>query len=332
MADNVELNAGSGGATLATDDCGAGGHTQIVKLGIATDGSATPIPADANGLLVKTTTALPAGANNIGDVDILTIAAGDNNIGNVDIVSGVITTVSAVTAITNALPTGANVIGQVTANAGTNLNTSALALEAGGNLAAAAASLSVLDDWDNTASDGASVSGDVAHDGVDAGEPVKLGMKAVDLGATPTAVAAADRTNWYATRAGIPFVLGGHPNILSQTLQVTDADGAQTDTAIITVSAGTAIVVTKASVMAQGANTVDVSCRIGFGTANVPAVDAAGIILFHPGIKAGSGVIEGTGAGIIGIGASNEDLRVTCADPVTGSINITITYFTILIG
>lgn len=38
----------------------------------------------------------------------------------------------------------------VTANAGTNLNTSALALESGGNLAAAAASLSVLDDWDET--------------------------------------------------------------------------------------------------------------------------------------------------------------------------------------
>lgn len=37
--------------------------------------------------------------------------------------------------ITNALPTGANVIGQVTANAGTNLNTSALALETGGHLA-----------------------------------------------------------------------------------------------------------------------------------------------------------------------------------------------------
>ena len=41
-----------------------------------------------------------------------------------------VTTVGSVTAITNALPTGANVIGQVTANAGTNLNTSALALDA----------------------------------------------------------------------------------------------------------------------------------------------------------------------------------------------------------
>lgn len=37
--------------------------------------------------------------------------------------------------VTSSLPTGTNSIGQVTANAGTNLNTSALALESGGNLA-----------------------------------------------------------------------------------------------------------------------------------------------------------------------------------------------------
>ncbi|MCJ7424961.1 hypothetical protein MUP01_11955 [Candidatus Bathyarchaeota archaeon] len=45
--------------------------------------------------------------------------------------------------IEDALPTGTNSIGQVTANAGTNLNTSLLALEAGGNLAAILARLDV---------------------------------------------------------------------------------------------------------------------------------------------------------------------------------------------
>jgi hypothetical protein len=40
--------------------------------------------------------------------------------------------------------------GTVTANAGTNLNTSALAVETGGNLAAAATSLNVVDDWDES--------------------------------------------------------------------------------------------------------------------------------------------------------------------------------------
>ena len=53
MADNITLNSMSGGAVVATDDAGAAGHVQVVKLAISTDGSATVIPADAtNGLKV----------------------------------------------------------------------------------------------------------------------------------------------------------------------------------------------------------------------------------------------------------------------------------------
>lgn len=189
-----------------------------------------------------------------------------------------------------------------------------------------------MDDWDNGASDGASVSGDVAHDTADAGEPVKIGGKALDVGASPTAVSANDRVNGMFLRNGALITLGGSTGIVSKNLNVTDADGAQTDTALVTVSAGTAIVVTKVSVMADGANTGDVAVRIGFGTANTPAADSAGIILAHPGIKSGSGVVEGNGAGILGIGASNEDLRLTCEDPAGGAIDIIVTYFTIAIG
>jgi len=57
--------------------------------------------------------------------------------------------------------------GTVVANAGTDLNTSLLALEAGGNLAAIAASASVLDDWDE--SDRAKVNPIVGVAGVAAG-------------------------------------------------------------------------------------------------------------------------------------------------------------------
>jgi len=170
-------------------------------------------------------------------------------------------------------------------------------------------------------------SGDPVYDGGQLN-----GFKAADLKTTPTAVAANARTDAYATRGGIQFTLNGHPNTLSQNLQVTDADGAQTDTAIVSVSAGTAIIVTKVSVMADNANRSDVSVRIGFGTTNTPAADGAGVILFHPGIAPGSGLVEGTGAGIIGIGASGEDVRVTCSDPVGGSLSIIVTYHTVAIG
>lgn len=219
-----------------------------------------------------------------------------------------------------------DITGTVTANLSATDNAVLDAIEV--DTSNTATSLAVMDDWDNGASDGASVSGDVAHDSSDAGEPVKIGMKAVALKANPTEVAAGDRTNWYADVSGVPFVLGGHPNILSQGLQVTDADGAQTDAAIVTAGANVAIVVTKVSVMADKANTGDVSVRIGFGTANTPAADAAQVLLFHPGIAAGSGVVEGNGSGIIGIGASGEDVRVTCEDPAGGSVSIIVTYFT----
>jgi hypothetical protein len=59
------------------------------------------------------------------------------------------------------------VTGSVTANAGTNLNTSTLALEAGGNLAGAATSLAILDDWDET--DRAKVNLIVGQAGIAAG-------------------------------------------------------------------------------------------------------------------------------------------------------------------
>jgi hypothetical protein len=53
MADNVAITAGAG-PSIATDDAGAGGHVQVVKLAISTDGSATYIPASSTlGLLVE---------------------------------------------------------------------------------------------------------------------------------------------------------------------------------------------------------------------------------------------------------------------------------------
>lgn len=74
------------------------------------------------------------------------------------------------------------------------------------------ASLSVMDDWDNAASDGASVSGDVAHDAVDAGEPVKIGGKART--ANPTAVAANDRVDAFFDDVGRQVTFNGVPRDL----------------------------------------------------------------------------------------------------------------------
>lgn len=52
MADGVALPAA--GVTAATDDAGAAGHVQLVKLAVSTDGSATPVPAGSKGMATET--------------------------------------------------------------------------------------------------------------------------------------------------------------------------------------------------------------------------------------------------------------------------------------
>jgi len=66
-----------------------------------------------------------------------------------------------------------------------------LALEAGGNLAAAAASLSVVDDWDD-GSDAAKIVGNVANAATDSGNPVKVG--GVVQASVPTALSDGQRS------------------------------------------------------------------------------------------------------------------------------------------
>ena len=218
----------------------------------------------------------------------------------------------------------------------TGASTLAAQLPDGHNVTVDNASLAVTDaitgGWDNAASDGASVSGDTAHDTADAGEPVKLGNKAIDLGADPTEVAALDRTDWYANRAGIPFVLGGHMNIITREWR---ADGAFTDDDICeAVDASHKLVVTCIAIMVDAAASTDPDVRVGFGTANVPSEPAsgasvAGIVTSHSAIAAGSGVVIGDGSGIVGIGALNEELRATVTTPTVGSIRIVTKYFLI---
>lgn len=53
MADGIQITEGVG-KTVATDDMGATGHAQIMKIADGTNGGTTPVPADADrGLLVN---------------------------------------------------------------------------------------------------------------------------------------------------------------------------------------------------------------------------------------------------------------------------------------
>jgi hypothetical protein len=174
------------------------------------------------------------------------------------------------------------------------------------------------------------VEGTIAHDSPDStSKPVKIGAKAIAHGSNPTAVAADDRTDLYANRHGIPFGIGGHPNLVVKEFEFTSA---QTDTALATIGAGNKIIVTQASATVSNATTVNVGVRIGFATASLSAASSSGItgiVLSHPKLAPGSGIVEGNGAGMIGVGADNEDLRITSEAPTTGALRVIVRFFTI---
>ncbi len=192
----------------------------------------------------------------------------------------------------------------------------------------------VIDETGASAVDALAVGGGTAHDAVDSGNPVKMGAKVVAHGSNPTAIAAGDRTNLYANAAGIPFSIGGHPNIVSAEYF---SSGAITDDNILpAISTGTIYIITSITVTCSAANATSPAVRIGFGTASVPAqgstnADAVSkVILSHPGIPAGGGVQKGNGSGIVGVGGDGEELRITCGTPTT-SLIVQVDYFTITI-
>lgn len=268
MSDNITLNSMAGGATVATDDCGAGGQVQIIKLAISTDGSATLIPADAtNGIDVDVTRlpALPAGTNNIGDVDVLS----------------------------SALPAGASTLAEQ------QTQTTALQL---------------IDD---------TIFADDA--GFTAGTS-KVGMQgvyAVAVGSAPDQADANDAAAPVATRNRVPFTMGGDPATI--TLKHTTITTAVTDAAIITVSTGNKIVVTRLTITLDNASTVFPTVLIGFGATNTPTT--TGVLYSHGGFPAGGGQSVGDGSGIIGIGADGDDLRVSTTGNATGNgLQITVSY------
>lgn len=210
MADNAELNIMAGGDVVAADDIG-GVKFQRVKLVEGADGTNDGDISATNGLPVQLLAGTAAvgklAANSgvdIGDVDVLSIAAGDNNIGNVDIDT------------LPALPAGTNSIGKLGANSGVDIGDVDVASITGLTMSNA----------------GAQVTGDEAHDAADAGNPVKIGMKAYSPdGTTPgTAVAEGDRTDGKADLDGRLFVNTTHPRFGHKHL---DGSSAYTDEALI---------------------------------------------------------------------------------------------------
>lgn len=336
---------------IGTD--GAVGPTRAMSIAGTNAGNLQEIAVDATGNLqvdiVADAAGLALAANQLADGHDVTIdnlvsdevfirgsqSAGSPVDGEVVTIQGIASgTVVPVSGTVTATPSGTqnvDITAQTLANLQVQSNSVNIATET--TAAAILVDTAIMSEWDNAASDGASVTGALAHDAPDAGiEPVKVGLNTVNMGTDPTEVSAADDlTDAYATRAGIMFVQPGHPNLLTKSWNITDADGAQTDLNLLAavVAATDVCVVTGVSVNTDAATTAGTQVRIGFGATNTPALDAAGVLISAAGIPPGGGQVLGFNGGMVGRGASGEELRMTSQDAVGGSVDVVVSYYII---
>lgn len=167
------------------------------------------------------------------------------------------------------------------------------------------------------------ITGNVPHDSVENSNPVAIGGVAIEHGAVLNPVATGDRTRFIANADGIPFHIGGHPNIQTVRANITTA---VTNNILVAGVAGQHIIVTGLQVTLDNASTGFPLVRIGFG-ATTPTT--TGVIASHGGVPAGGGFSRGDGSGIIGVGGAAEDLRITTVTNATGNgLDVVVTYYT----
>lgn len=173
MVDNVGVTPGTG-ATFATDDIG-GIQYPRVKISQGADGAATDVSSAAPlNVTLANSSAIPAGTNNIGDVDVLTVGGQTPAFG-----------AGATSAATQRVVIANDQLASL------------------GQAAMAASTPVVI--ASNQSAVATTPAGNVAHDAVDSGNPVKVGGRA--RSSEITAVASGDRSDFITDLVGKQIVL-----------------------------------------------------------------------------------------------------------------------------
>jgi|SRR6188474_417106 len=107
---------------------------------------------------------------------------------------------------------------------------------------------------------------------------------------------------------------------------VAAADGAQTNLDIgpRAITSKERLVIHQIQAALDNDSTANVAVRIGFAAATLTAAALAGvegIVLNHPDLAPGSGM-----PGLFGVGAADEELRLTCDAPTSGNLVIHYRY------
>jgi hypothetical protein len=171
------------------------------------------------------------------------------------------------------------------------------------------------------------VAGNIAHDAADGGFPLKTGFRAINPDVS-VGIANGDRHDDFGTRTGSRIVLG---SVLPIQMIEFVWTAAKTNATIISAGLLQYIHLSQVAVTCDNANSVAVGVRIGFSSTTLPATPgdggtADGMVVTHPGIPAGSGIVQGTGAGLVAAGTADEDLLITASVPTGGSCRAFFTY------
>lgn len=229
---------------------GGGTEATALRVTVASDSTGV-LSVDDNGgsLTVDGTVGLAAGTNNIGDVDVLTVPADPFGV-NADAASA---TGSISAKLRFIAVTGIPVTGTVTVGSHAVTNAGTFAVQS---------------------------AGDVAHDGIDSGSPVKIGAKAETSPKGITLVADGDRTDILADADGIQMVKIGTANgdLISE--RIADTSGTSTAFTNFSAVAATRNYVTSLHIYNSSASAGFVDIRDG----------AAGAVLFTAAAPAGGGM------------------------------------------
>lgn len=190
----------------------------------------------------------------------------------------------------------------------------------------------------------AQVSGQGAHNAAITGYPVRIGMQATAFttaaGTGAATASSSNSINWLGTTMGVPFMVGGAPNIQQVWMEVTGAN-VNTNVKLVDIAAGTKIVVTEAGMTVAAQTTVNVSCRIALASASgATTIDAIATstagnltatqpVIYHPNCPPGAGVVRGNGVGVIAVGGDGCDMFITHSAPTNGRLGLWVTYFTV---
>lgn len=171
--------------------------------------------------------------------------------------------------VSSALPAGTNAIGKLAANSGVTIGAVEIAATQTLSTVTTVGTVTTL------------TGGGVAHDGVDSGNPVKVGARAISSLASATMVSAADRTDAMSDLDGTILVRSGFPLGDLTSERVSNTDGASTAFTNFGATANVRNYVTAITIFNSSATAGYVDFRDGTG----------GSVLFTVPIPAGSGAV-----------------------------------------